>query len=339
MKSRNDKIQKEEENNRKETNYEIIGINGQNKIYKGKKESSLKLSLNKNNYNKSVKKIDNSTIDNNSKNKKIRAKRKRKKKVKNNIKIEKSNDILNDKEFDNSKKDLNENENYFNSYNEEEINSLDYEEAKIRDKRSYFQFYLSLLKTKHILIFTFCLISDYNSQIMKIYIFFYNFMINYTVSAMFYSDDTMHKIYIDKGSFDYTYQLPQMFYSFIISIILTNLLNYLGLYEEDIIIIKNNKKTNDNNKRLFIIKCKVYLFFIITYILLLFIWFYLGCFCAVYKNTQIHLLKEVCSSFVLSFINPLFVCLLPGLFRIPSLKSNSNKICLYKFSKLIEILF
>ena len=42
---------------------------------------------------------------------------------------------------------------------------------------------------------------------------------NLVVSAMFYSDETMHKIYVDEGAFDYIYQLPQMFYSFIISTI------------------------------------------------------------------------------------------------------------------------
>ena len=37
---------------------------------------------------------------------------------------------------------------------------------------------------------------------------------------MFYSDNAMHKIYIDKGAFDFTYQLPQMIYSLLISSIL-----------------------------------------------------------------------------------------------------------------------
>ena len=233
-----------------------------------------------------------------------------------------------------NKKKLNRN---FNQYNDKEINSLDYIKAKKIDKRTYFQYYISLIKTNHILIFSFYLISDYNSQIIKIYLFFYNFMINYTVSAMFYSDDTIHKIYIDKGLFDFTYQLPQIIYSFIISSILTNLLNFLGLYEGDIIEMKKNKKNNENNKKIFIIKFKIFLFFIITYVLLFFIWLYLGCFCAVYKNTQIHLFKDVISSFAFSLLTPFFICLLPGLLRIPSLKSKSERTCLYKFSKFLQV--
>ena len=138
---------------------------------------------------------------------------------------------------------------------------------------------------------------------------------------MFYSDDTMHKIYVDDGSFDFTYQLPQMFYSFIISTILKALLSFFGLYENNIIDFKNNKKKEITSEKVLLkIKCKLICFFIITYILLFFFWIYLGCFCAVYKNTQIYLLLDVLQSFGNSFITPFFIYLLPGLFRIPSLK-------------------
>ena len=111
------------------------------------------------------------------------------------------------------------------------MNSLDYESAQKKDKRTYVQYYLSLLRNKHILILTFFNWRDYNSQTIKIYIFFYTFSINFLISAMFYSDSTMHKIYIDKGSFDFTYQLPLIIYSSIISSVLTSILNNFGLYE------------------------------------------------------------------------------------------------------------
>ena len=226
-----------------------------------------------------------------------------------------------------------------NNYNDSEMNSLNYDDAKKLDKRNYCQYYMSLLRTNHILIFSFCQNKDYNSKIIKIYIFFLTFTINYLISAMFYSDDTMHKIYEDKGNFDFTYQLPQMFYSFIISTILQTLLNFLGLCEQNIITYKNNNKTNKlKRKLLFIIKFKIIIFFIITYVLLAFIWVYLGCFCAVYKNTQIHLLIDVSSSFAISLLTPFFIYLLPGIFRISSLKRNTKRPLMYKISQLLQLL-
>ena len=225
------------------------------------------------------------------------------------------------------------------SYNDNEMNSLNYNEAKALDNRTFFQYYLSLLRTNHILIFSFFYLKDYNSQIIKIYIFFFTFAINYLISAMFYSDSTMHKIYIDKGSFDFTYQLPQMIYSMLISTVLNFLLNYLGIYGEEIIEFKKEKnKKLIKGKVLFKIKCKVTMFFFITYMLLIFFWIYLGCFCAVYKNTQIHLLLDVTSSFGLSILTPFVICLIPGIFRISSLRSKTNRPLLLKLSTILQII-
>ena len=173
---------------------------------------------------------------------------------------------------------------------------------------------------------------------IKVYIFFLTFSINYVVSAMFYSDSTMHQIYVDDGSFNLTYQLPQMFYSFIISTILENLLNQLGLYEGNIVEIKKYITRNKNiRKALINIKVKIILFFIVSYILIFSFWIYLGCFCAVYKNTQIHLLLEVTSSFGLSLITPFISNIFPCFFRIISLKDKKGKKpYLFKFSNFLQ---
>ena len=229
-----------------------------------------------------------------------------------------------------------------NKYTDLEKNLFSYEEAIKYDYRTYWEYYKSLLKTKHIFIFTFFECNDYNSQIIKIYIFLFTFAINFTVSAMFYSDDTMHKIYVDKGSFDFTYQLPQMIYSLLIASLLKIILNNLGLYGKSIIEIRNSKKKLMNRSIIKIsmfISYKIIFFFIITYILLFFFWIYLGCFCAVYKNTQIHLFIDVSLSFIFSFIPPFIIYLVPGIFRIMSLKNRKNEHpYMYKLSYLIQML-
>ena len=157
---------------------------------------------------------------------------------------------------------------------------------------------------------------------------------------MFYSDDTMHKINVDKGSFDIIYQLPIMVYSMLISTTLNILINNLGLYEEDILLFKKSKnKTLVKRQKVFSkIKSKIIFFFIITYILIFFYWIFIRFFCAVYKNIQIHLLINVSSSFCLSFISPIFIYLLPGIFRIPSLKGKIIRRYLFKFSKLLQLI-
>ena len=214
------------------------------------------------------------------------------------------------------------------------MSELNYEDALKKDKRTFIQLYISLIKRKHLFIFSFILQNDFNSLILKIFLFFFTFTIYLIINALFYSDSTMHKIYVDQGKFDFTYQLPQMIYSLLISTILKLLLNFLGLYEEEIVELKKNKK---NKEKIFLkIKKKIIIFFILTYILLFLFWIYLGCFCYVYKNTQIHLLKDVISSFSISLITPFFVVLLPCFMRIYALKDkNGKRSVLYKISNIL----
>jgi len=116
------------------------------------------------------------------------------------------------------------------AYNDEEYNGLSYELALKYDKRNYCQYYFSLLKTKHIIIFTFCNNNDYNSKIVKIDLFLFNLTFFITVNALFFSDETMHRIHEDKGIYDFLYQLPQIVYSSLISLVFGIIFEILAKY-------------------------------------------------------------------------------------------------------------
>ena len=82
---------------------------------------------------------------------------------------------------------------------------------------------------------------------------------------------------------------------------------------------------------------KFILYFIISFLFLVFFWYYISLFGVIYKNTQIHLLKDTLMSFGLSLLIPFGIYLLPGLFRIPSLSNRKKKRkCLYNFSKFLQ---
>ena len=153
----------------------------------------------------------------------------------------------------------------------------------------------------------------------------------------------MHKIYKNSGSFNLIYQIPQILYSSIISMIINMILKWLSLSEKDILIIKQEKdinliisKSKDTEKR---IKNKFNIFFIISLLLMLFFWYFISCFCAVYKNTQIILFKDTLISFGLSMLYPFGLNLLPGMFRIPALRAEKkDKMCLYNFSQYAALI-
>ena len=163
------------------------------------------------------------------------------------------------------------------------------------------------------------------------------------MNTLFYNDDTMHNIYISKGSFDIEYQLPKILYSSLISILLNTLLKSLALSNGGILEFKQNKKKKDVNERgdelNKKLSIKFVLYFIISFIFLLFFWYYISMFGAIYRNTQFHLLKDTLVSFGLSLLYPFCIYLIPGFFRIPALSdTKKKKECLYKFSKILQIL-
>ena len=136
-------------------------------------------------------------------------------------------------------------------YNDSELNSLEYKEALEIDKRTYFQYYISLIKKKQILIFTFYPNNDYNSMIIKICLFLFSFVLYYTINALFFNDSTMHKIYEDQGAFNFIYHIPQILYSTIISSVINIIVKKLSLSENNILAIKNGKNIEniDNEKK------------------------------------------------------------------------------------------
>jgi len=225
--------------------------------------------------------------------------------------------------------------------NDYELNSLSYEDALKYDHRTYLEYYLSLLRTKQLIIFTFYTYSDYNSKLAKISLFFFSLALFYIINALFFNDSTMHKIYEDQGDFNFIYQIPQILYSTIISIVIKTILSFLSLTEKNIITIKSQKTLEMANtemkKQKKCIYIKFIIFFIFNFIFLALFWYYISCFCSTYENTQIYLIKDTAISFGLSLIYPFFINLIPGFFRIYSL-NNQNKTCIYRISKIIQLI-
>ena len=229
------------------------------------------------------------------------------------------------------------------NYNDEELNTLPYKEALLVDKRTYFEFYLSLLKKKHIILFVFMPVNDYNLITIKLGLFIFSFCLYLTVNALFFTDKTMHKIYADKGIFNILFQLPQILYSTLISAVINMIIKLLALSEKDVIKLKQKKIKNKTFKKTYKLfkqlKIKFNLFFSISTLLLIFFWYYISTFCAVYKNTQIILIQNTLTSFGLTLLYPFGLNLFPGFFRIPSLRTpKKDKECMYKLSNILSLL-
>ena len=227
--------------------------------------------------------------------------------------------------------------------NDYEINNLQYEIAIKIDKRKYIQYYWSLLKYNQIILFTFCLKNDYNLLTVKIILFLISFCLYFTINGFFFDDKTMRGFYKNKGSYNFLSNLPQILYSTIITAFINIILKRLSLSQYYILDIKDEaeyqRAFQKSEKSEFKLKINLIIFFILSSIFMLFFWYFISCFCAVFPNTQIILIIDTVFTFILSTFDPFLIYLIPGIFRISSLRSKkSNKECLYKFGQIIALL-
>ena len=224
------------------------------------------------------------------------------------------------------------------SYNDYELNTFSYKESIKYDKRACGGYFLSLIKTKHPIIFAFFPIKDYNLLIIKLGIFCLSFSVYYVVNFLFFDDNTLHAIYEKGGSYDIIYFLPKIFISFVISHFISIIVKIIFLSERNIIKVRKQQSSTKADeiapkvKREIVIKYII--FFILGIIFLFLFWMFLSSFGAVYQNTQLIIFENTIICFVISFIYPFIINLLPSIFRTISINNKSEY--LYSFSKILQ---
>ena len=117
------------------------------------------------------------------------------------------------------------------------------------------------------------------------------------------------------------------------------LLSLLALSESNILEFKKFKTKINLDKRAMDLvnklKNKFILYFIFSSIILIFAWYYLSMFGAIYRKTQYHLIKDTLISFGFSIIYPFGIYFLPCIFRILAL--SKEKKYLYNLSSIFQI--
>ena len=227
------------------------------------------------------------------------------------------------------------------SYNDYELNSLEYIIAISKDKRSFLEYYISLLKLKNPIIFSFCPRNDYNSIIIRSDIFCLSFSVYYATNFAFFTDEIMHKIYEEGGRYDILYFLTKIVISFFVSYFITILIKIIFLSERNISEVRKQPSLSiayniaDKVKKNIVIKYII--FFILGLAFLIFFWMLLSSFGAVYPNTQMFIFKNTLMSFSMSLVFPFIFNTFPSLLRIYSLKSNNSE-CIYKVSKFLQMI-
>ena len=220
-----------------------------------------------------------------------------------------------------------------------DLQDLDYEKAIIYDKRSYFRMYWDFLVDSQIILGTFCTDNHLDLFIIKLSFFICTFQISFFLNALFYTDEYISDAYHNDGILDFFSGLPKAIYSFIATLITTNLLRMLSSSKSELIqVIKERRKYNNYvniiNNKLSKLRKKLIIYFILVYLLGAFFLYYVVVFCSVYRNSQKYWFLWCLESFGMDSIVGLISCFFLAFFRYIGLKKHIK--CFYIFANILS---
>ena len=225
------------------------------------------------------------------------------------------------------------------SYSDEELHGMDFEETKVNDQRSYIRMYWSFLVDSQIILGTFFTDNYLHLLIIKLSFFVINYQISFFLNALFYTDEYISEAYHNDGVLDIFTGLPKAIYSFIATLIITNLLVMLYNNKEDLLKVLREKRNYKEylkviNSKLRSLRNKLIAYYIIIFILGIFFLYYVSAFCAVYRNSQKYLFLGFVESFDVDTIVAIVLCIILSLLRYVAI--NKNIKCLYSAANFIS---
>ena len=226
--------------------------------------------------------------------------------------------------------------------NDSELQDMEYEVAIIYDKRSYLRMYWSFLIESQIILETFCTDNHLYLFVVKLSFFICTFQISFFLNALFYTDDYISDAYHNDGVLDFISGLPKSFYSFIATLITTNLLKMLSNSKNELIrVIRRRNKFNNYlniiNIKMKKLRNKLIIYFIFVFLLGILFLYYVTSFCAVYRNSQKYWFIGCLESFAIDSLVSVIVCVFTSFLRYISIR---NKVkCCYILSNIINIFF
>ena len=224
------------------------------------------------------------------------------------------------------------------AYTSEELREMNFEQALHNDNRNYFSIYIAILIEEHIILNTFFTDVYLELRAIKLSFLVFSLEINFFLNALFYTDEYISQTYHNNGVLDFFSSLPKSIYSFIVSIIVVNLLKMLSSSKKQLIKIINERKdkieylerTDAELKKL---RKKLILYFIAVFILGIFFLYYVSAFCAVYSNSQKYWFFGCLESLAMDFSTPFLISIVLTTLRYLSLRKHIK--CLYSVSSFL----
>ena len=227
-------------------------------------------------------------------------------------------------------------------YENDELNELPFKKALKHDKRGFCKYYWNILMFSHIILNVFFRHNDYNLFTVKLGLLFMTFPINLTFNIFFYTNKAIKVSYtnaLDDIS-GFWKSIANSVYSSLLSSTLLIMLKFICLTHNSVRVLRKFKDlTVAKEKSVCVLRCikvRVVLYYMLSFVFLIIFGYYILCFCAVFENTQIQLVKSTFTSWLISLTYPLIICLITSIFRALAFKCK-NRI-LYAIKQIMQFL-
>ena len=230
----------------------------------------------------------------------------------------------------------------FEEYLTTPFEEMDYEDAIIEDKRNFCSYFISRIKSKHIIINTFFISDNIESKSIKILVFLTKLDLYFLINSMLFNEKYISELFHNEkeGLLNYiSLSINRYIYTTFVGTIINYLIKCFFIKEKKFIKIliryRQNHKQLYNEFFLFIQKLKrgYNIFIFICILLTIFSWYYISCFNNVYQYAK----KEWAISSIIFFIISNFlktvIIFFETFLRYLSFKLESDKI--YKLSNFI----
>ena len=231
------------------------------------------------------------------------------------------------------------NRNVSSAFTDDDLQDMEFEEALHNDNRSFLRMYLSYLIEEHVVINTFFSEGYLDLRLFKFSFLVFSFEISFFLNALFYSDDYISDTYHNEGVLDFVSSLPKSIYSFIVSLVISNLLKMLSSSKKELLKIIKERTTKRKylelvNIELKKLKKKLIIYFICIFVLGLFFLYYVTAFCAVYNNSQYYWFYGCLESLVMDLVTPFCVSIIFALLRYFALIRHNS--CMYSTAAILS---
>ena len=236
------------------------------------------------------------------------------------------------------------NKKFFENYLQTSLDDLLYDDAIVKDKRTFCLYFCDSFKKNQTICNTFCVSDPLKTRAIKIILFIFDLILIFVINALFISEDYISMLYhLEKDDSFFTF-IPRSIFRFIKTTLVGELIGYVAsfFFIEEVKLKNAFKREKDYRIELkkYVVtlinelKKRYISFIILVFIIILISFFYLLCFNYVYPYTQMEWIKTSIMVIIIRQILSVLIILIQTILRFLSFKLLSEK--MFKFSKIFN---